>query len=142
MTRLAPLRVIYVEDDRVSALLFAHVMLAEPGIELRIAEDGAEALRLAASWPPEVLVLDAHLPDTTGHALLLQLRALPGLARVPAYMCSADSDPEDRRRALQAGFIGYWVKPVSPDQARSDLMAARASPAGSSPTAIDDNPGQ
>jgi CheY-like chemotaxis protein len=130
MTRPAPLRVLYVEDDRVSALLFGQALLAEPRIELRIAEDGTEALLLAATWPPEVLVLDAHLPDTDGHALLQALRALPGLAQVPAFMCSADGEPEDLQRARRSGFIGYWVKPLAPDQARTDLLAILDNPAG------------
>ena len=130
MTQPAPLRVLYVEDDRVSALLFGQALLAEPCIDLRIAEDGADALLLAEAWPPEVLVLDAHLPDTDGHALLQALRALPGLAQVPAFMCSADGEPEDLQRAQRSGFIGYWVKPLAPDQARTDLLAILDDPAG------------
>lgn len=130
MTLLAPLRVLYVEDDRVSALLFGQALLTESRIELRIAEDGAEALALAAGWPPEVLVLDAHLPDTNGHELLQRLRTLPGQAQVPAFMCSADSEPEDLQNARLSGFIGYWVKPLAPDQARADLLAILDGPAG------------
>lgn len=80
MGRDALLRVLYVEDDRVCALLMAQAMSAEPGIDLVIAEDGAEALAaVSGGWTPELLVLDAHLPDISGHALLARLRALPGL---------------------------------------------------------------
>jgi CheY-like chemotaxis protein len=123
MTRQAALRVLYVEDDRVSALLFGQAMLAEPRIELRTAEDGTEALAIVADWQPEVLVLDAHLPNMDGHELLHTLRALPGLAQVPAFMCSADSEPDDLQKARQSGFIGYWVKPLASGQARADLLA-------------------
>ena len=64
----------------------AQAMSAEPGIDLVIAEDGAEALAtVSAGWTPELLLLDAHLPDTSGHALLMRLRALPGLAQVTAW---------------------------------------------------------
>jgi CheY-like chemotaxis protein len=134
------LRVLHVEDDRVCALLFGQLLLADPAIELRLAEDGAEALALAEAWPPEVLVLDAHLPDTSGHDLLLQLRALPGLAEVPAFMCSADGEAEDRERALQAGFAGYWLKPVVGDQVRADLTALIVRSRGLGAAAVDDNP--
>jgi len=119
----SPLRVLYVEDDRVTALLFSQALLAETRIELRVAEDGAEALALVQEWRPEVLVLDAHLPDLHGDALLGQLRALPDLGRVPAYMCSADGEPEDLQRAQTAGFDGYWVKPVSPRVVLQALLA-------------------
>ncbi len=106
------LKLLLVEDDRVGALIFSQGLLLAPWITLRVAEDGAEALALAANWAPDVLLLDAHLPDTDGHALLQRLRALPGLAQVPAWMCSADTLPEDLARAAQSGFSRYWSKPL------------------------------
>jgi CheY-like chemotaxis protein len=69
-----------------------------------------------------VLVLDSHLPDTTGMDLLPALRALPGLATVPAYMCSADALPSDVQRALAGGFDGYWTKPIDFDAVFADLQ--------------------
>ena len=112
----------YVEDDRVSALLFREAMREAPAVELRLAEDGAQALALAAGWTPEVLVLDAHLPDTDGVALLAQLRRLPGLATAPAFMCSADGEPDDLERARVAGFVGYWTKPFLATTVLATLM--------------------
>jgi CheY-like chemotaxis protein len=117
-----PMRLLYVEDDRLNALLFQAALRHRPQWELRIAEDGAEALAAcSADWRPDLLVLDAHLPDTTGIELLGALRALPGLARVPAYMCSADAMPDDVARALGAGFDGYWTKPVDFEVVLGDL---------------------
>lgn len=117
------LRVLYVEDDRLCALLFGEMLRGEPGIALRVAEDAAEALDIAAAWPPEVLVIDAWLPDLTGHALLPQLLALPGVAAAHTIMCSADSDVEDRARAAAAGFAEFWAKPVEAAAARAALRA-------------------
>ena len=122
-----PLRVLYVEDDRVCALLMAQAMAAEPGIDLVIAEDGAEALAaVSGGWTPELLVLDAHLPDTSGHALLARLRALPGLLQVPACMCSADDLADDYQRAAAAGFEHYWTKPVPAASVLACLQALKA----------------
>ncbi len=115
------LRMLYVEDDRLNAILFEETVRMRGGIELQVAEDGAEALALARQCPPEVLVLDAHLPDMSGYELLLRLRELPTLAGVPAFMCSADAMDEDIRRARDAGFIGYWTKPVDLTRVMSDL---------------------
>lgn len=122
----APLRVLYVEDDRLCALLFGEMLRDEAGITLRLAEDAAEALAIAAEWPPEVLVIDAWLPDLSGHQLLPQLRALPGVATAQAIMCSADSDPEDRARAAAAGFAEFWAKPVAATAVRAALRALAA----------------
>ena len=123
------MRLLYVEDNRINALLFEEMLLRHPALELRIAETGAEALDLAARWQPEVLVLDAHLPDMTGHELLPCLRQVEGLAAVPAYMCSADSQPEDLQRARELGFVGYWTKPIDVAKVLADLESLAARPA-------------
>jgi CheY-like chemotaxis protein len=123
------MRLLYVEDNRINALLFEEMLLRHPGLELRIVETGAEALELAARWHPEVLVLDAHLPDTTGHELLPRLRSITGLGPVPAFMCSADSQPEDLQRARDIGFVGYWTKPIDVARVLADLESLAARPA-------------
>ncbi|MEY4560990.1 MAG: hypothetical protein RLZZ618_267 [Pseudomonadota bacterium] len=108
-----PLRMLYVEDNRINAILFEGALrMHNSSVELRVAEDGEEALAIAREWSPEVLVLDAHLPGMSGFDVLRELRVMPGLATVPAYMCSADAMPEDVQRAYEAGFIGYWTKPI------------------------------
>jgi signal transduction histidine kinase len=107
-----PLKVLYVEDNRINAMLFEEALRPYPQIALEIAEDGQMALSLARDLTPDVLVLDAHLPGMSGFDVLRALRKLPGLAEVPAYMCSADAMPEDIARAEAAGFTGYWTKPI------------------------------
>lgn len=122
------MRVLYVEDNRLNALLFEQALKLLPALELRIAENGAQALRDAAHWQPQVLVLDSHLPDTDGFALLQQLRLLPGLAEVPAFMCSADAQPQDMRRARELGFRDYWAKPIEIDQVLAELRRCETAP--------------
>ena len=89
-----------------------HPALHHPVATVGVAEHGSEALALVDDWQPDVLVLDAHLPDMNGFDLLARLRGCPGLASVPAFMCSADAMPEDLQRARSSGFAGYWVKPI------------------------------
>jgi CheY-like chemotaxis protein len=115
------LRMLYVEDNRINALLFEEVIGLHAGVELRIAEDKAGALDQVRVWRPDVLVLDAHLPDASGFELLEALRAQPGLGKVPAFMCSADTNPADLQRASAAGFVGYWCKPIDLATIMKDL---------------------
>lgn len=122
------LRMLYVEDNRINALLFEETLRLRADIDLRIAEDGPEALSLVEAWQPHVLVLDAHLPGASGHEVLGSLRALPGLDRAPAFMCSADALPEDVQRALEAGFDGYWTKPIDIDRVLRDLERVAPAP--------------
>ena len=128
------LKLLYVEDNRINALLFEEAMRVLGGFDLKVVEDGADALALVREWTPQVLVLDANLPDMSGFEVLKRLRELPSLAGVPAYMCSADAMPEDIQRARDAGFEGYWTKPIEMAIVSADLEALRQNAVGS-PTA-------
>lgn len=123
MNASVPRRVLYVEDDRVAVLLFVEALRSAPEFEIEVAESGAEALQLAARWRPDVLVLDAHLPDITGLTLLLQLRTLPGLQRVPAFICSADALLPNDLVSNAGDIAGCWLKPVQRAQMLADLAA-------------------
>lgn len=107
------LHVLYVEDNRINAMLFEEALRPYSQLSLDIADDGPTALTLARAKLPGALVVDAHLPGMSGFEVLQALRtALPQLADVPAYMCSADAQPSDLARAQAAGFAGYWTKPI------------------------------
>jgi PAS domain S-box-containing protein len=116
-------RVLLVEDDSLSALLFSEALRLQPGFELRVAGSAAEALAQVGGWWPELMVIDGHLPDAKGHELLQRLRGLPGLAAVPAVMATADAMPADRDVALARGFQAHWPKPLDVRQLPAQLMA-------------------
>jgi len=114
------MRVLFVDDDRINALLFEETCRLAGGIDVMCAGTGAEALELAAEQRPEVLVIDLHLPDTRGDALLKALRAA-GLQAVPAYLYTADDPRDVDALARDAGFQGCWSKPVALDRLLADL---------------------
>ena len=124
------LRLLYVEDNRVNAMLFSAMLAQRGGVELQVAEDAAEALAVIADWTPDVLVLDANLPGTSGYDLLGVLRSRLGLTLIPAFMCSADAQAEDIAKAMNTGFTGFWPKPIDIRQVLLDLMpyAAKRAP--------------
>jgi PAS domain S-box-containing protein len=118
---LRKMRVLYVEDNMYNLMLFDDVMRTRDDVEMRMAQNGAQGFEVAASWQPDVLVLDGRLPDIHGIDLLKRMRALPGLEDTPAFMCSADTLPEHKILAEQAGFTGYWTKPVDFDKVFEEL---------------------
>ena len=122
------LRVLYVEDNMYNLMLFDDMMRTRDDVEVRMAQNGAQGFEVAETWLPDVLVLDGHLPDTHGIALLQRLRGIAGLQTTPVFMCSADTQPEHKILAEQAGFVGYWTKPVDFDKVFEELdrVAARA----------------
>jgi PAS domain S-box-containing protein len=116
-----PLHVLYVEDNRINAMLFEEALRPYTQLSLDIAEDGQMALSMARDKAPDVLVLDAHLPGMSGFDVLRALRTLPQLESTPAFMCSADAMPDDVARATAAGFAGYWTKPIDIQQVTTVL---------------------
>lgn len=130
------MRVLYVDDDRVNALLFSEACRFASGVDVQTADSGSEALEIAAQWRPDLLVIDLHLPDMLGYALLPQLRQQLAAPTLPAFLCTADSASEVSEPARQAGFDGCWTKPVELQmmlaelarrQPRSDPAATGAS---------------
>ncbi|MDP1739590.1 response regulator [Polaromonas sp.] len=122
------IRVLYVEDNMYNLMLFDDVMRTRDDVEVRMAQNGAQGFEVAGTWQPDVLVLDGRLPDTHGIALLQRMRGIEGLQTTPAFMCSADTQPEHKVLAEQAGFAGYWTKPVDFDKVFDELdrVAANA----------------
>jgi CheY-like chemotaxis protein len=117
------MHLLYVDDDRINLMLFEAACATFPGVQVSTAANGAEAIDLAREQAPQLLVIDLHLPDTDGPALLRSLRQEAGLAGVPAVLCSADDGPTVRQMAADAGFCGCWSKPMDRDSLRRELAA-------------------
>ena len=75
------MHLLFVDDDRINLMLFEAACAALPGVRVSTAASGAEALGLARNDPPQLLVIDLHLPDTDGYALLHALRRDAGAVR-------------------------------------------------------------
>lgn len=121
------MRVLYVDDDRINSLLFVETCRFAGGVEVETAATGAEALELAPRWRPDLLVIDLHLPDTTGYDLLPALRKVLLRGDLPAFLCTADEAPLVEQPAREAGFTGCWTKPVELQKVLSELAARSAS---------------
>jgi two-component system OmpR family response regulator len=115
------MHLLYVDDDRINLMLFENACAGLPGLRVSTAASGTEALDLAREHPPQLLVIDLHLPDIDGHALLHALRRDGALPGVPAYLCSADNSTEILQAAVAAGFAGCWSKPVDSRSLRREL---------------------
>lgn len=114
-------RVLYVEDNPVNVILLEAICGTCPGIELRVAVDGADALSTLKEWIPDLLLLDVHLPDIDGLTLLKRLRERSDLRHLPAIAVSAAARADDIEKARAAGFDGYWTKPLSLDNTLAEL---------------------
>jgi two-component system, OmpR family, response regulator MprA len=114
------MRVLVVDDDRGlrDALRRALTM---SGYEVRMAENGSDALREVTSGVPDAMVLDIGLPDIDGLEVTRQLRREGN--RVPVLMLTARDAVSDRIDGLDAGADDYLVKPFDIDELKARLRA-------------------
>jgi signal transduction histidine kinase len=117
-------KVLIVEDnDDTRAML--HEALAFSGHDVREARDGASGLALAAEKTPDVALIDIGLPDLDGYEVARRLRAAPGGRRIGLVAITGYGQPEDQRRAFDAGFDAHLTKPVAPERLRQVMAGLR-----------------
>lgn len=106
------LRILVVEDNE-DARQMLQLLLTLGGHEVHAAPDGVSGLEMAAATSPDIAVIDLGLPGMDGYEVARRLRASRdkdvGLIALSGY-----GQPEDRRKALAAGFDTHVVKPVDP----------------------------
>ena len=104
-------RVLYVEDSEPNFRLVENVLVDRPGTDLIWAETGVQALEVARSQNPQLVLLDLDLPDIHGRRVLKELQAQPETAKIPVIVISADATPSQIERMLTAGARNYLTKP-------------------------------
>ncbi|HEY2505526.1 MAG TPA: response regulator transcription factor [Streptosporangiaceae bacterium] len=102
--------ILLVEDERKLRDL-VRSYLERAGYTVLSTESGAEAITLAASAAPDLVVLDLGLPDVPGETVAREVRAAGG---TPILMLTAKSTEDDRIRGLELGADDYVTKPFSP----------------------------
>lgn len=111
-------RILIVDDDaRIRSLLAE--WLKESGYEPVEASTGQEAIRIIKLHPPELVLLDLVLPESTGIAITQALKSEESLYRIPVIILTGMGNSRDRLRSLEVGADDFISKPVD----RLELMA-------------------
>jgi PAS domain S-box-containing protein len=121
--RQRPLRILLVEDNADAAeMLRADLTL--DGHDITVAADGTTGVEMAVRDRPDVMLVDIGLPGLDGYEVARQVRSELG-AGVLLLALTGYGQPENRDRALAAGFDAHLVKPVDPAEL-GDLLARHA----------------
>ena len=111
--------------------------LERDGLEVSIAHDGNEALRLLGSQRIDVAVLDVMMPGPDGLTLCRSLRQRGDYA-IPVILLTALGEEDDRIAGLEAGADDYLTKPFSPRELALRVRSVlRRAPAPTGPLALD-----
>jgi len=103
---------ILVVDDIQANLRLLEARLRAEYYEVRLANSGESALREAAAWRPDIVLLDVMMPGMNGYETCRRLKADRATAHVPVVMVTALTDQSERVQGLEAGADDFLSKPV------------------------------
>jgi signal transduction histidine kinase/DNA-binding response OmpR family regulator len=119
-----PQRRVLIVEDHGDARQGLRLVLELDGHLVEEAADGAEGLRKLLALRPEIALIDVGLPGLDGYALVQAARRAPECDAVLLVALTGYGQPDDRRRAMEAGFDAHLVKPVT--EAALDAVLARS----------------
>ena len=122
-------RILVADDNRDAADSLA-MMLELMGNAVRTANDGQEAVEVAAEFRPDVALLDIGMPRMNGYEAARRMRAEPWGRGLVIVALTGWGQEEDRRRSREAGFDVHLVKPVDPAAIEKVLLERTATAAG------------
>jgi len=106
-------RRVLVVDDEPNIVISLEFLLVNAGYEVTIARDGMQALQMAASCRPDLVVLDIMLPVVNGFEVCKQLRASRELKDVKILMLTARGREGEIEKGLALGANAYLTKPFA-----------------------------
>lgn len=105
-------RRILVVDDNLDSAITLEMLLKLKGHEVHTAHDGEEAVQMAESARPELILLDIGLPKLNGYGVCQKIRQTPWGKKIFIVALTGWGQEEDRRKTKEAGFNGHLVKPI------------------------------
>lgn len=105
--------VLLVEDNEDNRIIYSTV-LRHVGYDVVEAENGVQAIALARSERPDLILMDISIPELDGWEATRILRADLATKDTPIIALTAHALPDDRERAAKVGFTAYLAKPVEP----------------------------
>lgn len=112
-------RILVVDDNASSRELVKFAL--EPIYVVEEAADGRDAISRIQKALPDLVLMDIQMPEMDGYETLHQIRAHPRSALVPVVAITAFAMLEDRQKAFEAGFDGYFAKPINIAALRSQI---------------------
>jgi two-component system cell cycle response regulator DivK len=104
-------KILLVEDNEMNRDMLSR-RLIKKGFELVIAMDGEQAIEMALSEAPDLILMDISLPGLDGWEATRRLKAGPETQAIPIIALTAHAMAGDREKCLEAGCNDYDTKPV------------------------------
>ncbi|MFT6031297.1 MAG: DNA-binding response OmpR family regulator [Oleiphilaceae bacterium] len=115
--------VVLIVDDMPETLSMLNDTLDEAGLKVLVALEGEQALMIAGNIVPDVILLDALMPNMDGFETCRRLKENPDLAHIPVIFMTGLSDTESVLKGFEAGGVDYLTKPIITDQLIARIKA-------------------
>jgi PAS domain S-box-containing protein len=115
------MRILVVDDNRDAADSLG-MLLECLGADVRVAHDGAEALKVIAAYEPAVVLLDIGMPGMDGYEVARRIRSAFPERHTPLVALTGWGQEEDKRRAREAGFDHHLIKPADVEALQALLV--------------------
>lgn len=116
-----PRDIVLLVDDSPDALGFLTDALEQSGFSVLIATSGTAALNIAERITPDIILLDAIMPNMDGFETCRKLKASPAVTQVPVIFMTGLTETEHVVRALECGGVDYLTKPINIDELRARI---------------------
>lgn len=103
-------KILLIEDSRTQALEFAGSISQYDNLDVLIANDGPQGLRIAKEAKPALIVLDINLPSMSGFQVCSRLKRDPDTAEIPVIMLTSADKAEDMVKGMSVGAEDYIPK--------------------------------
>jgi CheY-like chemotaxis protein len=117
--------ILIVEDNEKNRKL-ARDVLTFRGYKVTVAENAEDGLKIARETPPDLVLMDIHLPGMSGIEALGELRAQESTRDIPVLAFTASVMPQDRHTITNAGFDGFLSKPIAIKELGDTIATALA----------------
>ncbi|MEZ5675781.1 Response regulator receiver domain-containing protein [Thalassovita litoralis] len=107
-------RILHVDDDEDIRVIVKMALELIGQFEVAQFCSGAEALKHAADFNPQMFLLDVMMPEMTGEETWKALRQIPGLEKTPAIFLTAKAEASFAQRLLDQGCLAVITKPFDP----------------------------
>jgi DNA-binding response OmpR family regulator len=104
---------ILIAEDEPNIVASLEFLLQQSDYEVRVARDGEEALQLAESFQPDLMLLDVMMPLRNGFEVCQRIRENPSLRRIKIVMLTARGRDAEHDKGLALGADAYVTKPFS-----------------------------
>jgi len=107
-------KTVLVADDEVAVSKLICYVLENAGFNVKIAQDGGDALDQIIKETPDLVLLDLMLPTISGFEILSKIRENEKLKSLPIIVLTCRGQEEDKQKATHLGVTEYLTKPFSP----------------------------